>query len=205
MDELTDAQAKVLRFVAREIQENGAPPTFRAIAAQFGYKSTRAAQDHVAALVRKGHLEHRPGIARGLRLASPGAARPSSLNVPVLGQIAAGSPRDASQLPLGALPFPSDRSRAVGEPALFALRVTGDSMIDAGILDGDYVIARAQRSAGHGEIVVALLDGESTVKRLHRAAGKVLLVPENARLKPIPVAGKELQIQGKVIGVQRYY
>lgn len=205
MTELTEQQERVLRFVAKHISEEGAPPTFRGIAKHFGFASTRAAQDHVAALVRKGYLEHRPGEARGLRLANALAASPP-IAVPIVGQVAAGSPRDAQQLPMGALPFPRELARGRELDAdLFALRVHGDSMMDAGILEGDMVIAKTQKSVSHGDIVVALLDGESTVKRFHKKDGKILLMPENRRMKPIPVDGKELVIQGRVIGVQRFY
>ena len=206
MDELTEQQDRVLKFIARHIAEEGAPPTFRGIARHFGFASTRAAQDHVAALVRKGYLEHRPGEARGLRLANaPNAAPP--IAVPILGQVAAGSPRDAVQVQLGTLPFPRELLRSGREldSDLFALRIHGDSMIEAGIVEGDFVVARTQKNASHGDIVVALLDGESTVKRLHRKDGKILLVPENKRLRPIPVEGKEFVIQGRVVAVQRFY
>lgn len=206
MTELTEQQERVLRFIAKHISEEGAPPTFRGIAKHFGFASTRAAQDHVAALVRKGYLEHRPGEARGLRLANAPNASPP-IAVPIVGQVAAGSPRDASQLPMGALPFPRElapRGREL-DADLFALRVHGDSMMDAGILEGDMVIAKTQRSVSHGDIVVALLDGESTVKRFHKKGGEVLLVPDNRRMKPIPVEGRELVIQGRVIAVQRFY
>lgn len=205
MTELTEQQERVLRFVAKHIAEQGAPPTFRGIAKHFGFASTRAAQDHVAALVRKGYLEHRPGEARGLRLANALNASPP-VAVPIVGQIAAGSPRDAQQLPMGSLPFPRELVRGSQLDAdLFALRVHGDSMVEAGILEGDMVIAKTQKSVSHGDIVVALLDGESTVKRFHKKDGKILLMPENKRLKPIPVEGRELVIQGRVIAVQRFY
>lgn len=208
MEELTEAQARILKYVTKEIQTGGSPPTFRAIAKAFGFKSTRAAQDHIAALVRKGYLEHKPGVARGLRL--PGfteGVRTAPVTVPIIGTVGASLPKEAVQTAMGSVPFPREhlRSRAGSEPDVFALRVTGDSMMDAGILEGDLVIARAQRTAGHGDIVIALLDGESTVKRLHRKDGKLALVPENGRMKPIPIAQSDLVIQGRVIGVQRFY
>ena len=206
MEQLTDAQARVFKFVQREIERDGVPPTFRAIAKQFGFKSTRAAQDHVAALIRKGYLERKPGVARGLRL--PGRAealKNAPLQIPLVGQIAAGSPRGAEQVSLGSVPVPREAVKGVKEAELFALRITGDSMMDAGILEGDIVIARTQKTAAHGDIVVALLDGESTVKRLHRRDGRILLVPENRRMKPIAVGTRDLVIQGRVVGVQRFY
>src|SRR5687767_15934375 len=112
MEELTDQQAKVLRFIGHEIDINGAPPTYRAIAKHFRFASTRAAQDHVAALIRKGHLERKAGIARGLRI--PGraeAAKNAPLQVPILGLIAAGSPRDNPQVVLGTCAVARDAAK----------------------------------------------------------------------------------------------
>lgn len=206
MEELTDQQAKVLRFISHEIDINGAPPTYRAIAKHFRFASTRAAQDHVAALIRKGKLERKPGIARGLRI--PGrmeAAKNAPIDVPILGLIAAGSPRDNPQIVLGHVAMPRDKAHGIPEDEIFALRVHGDSMVSAGILDGDVVIARHSKTASNGEIVVALLDDETTVKRFQRKDGRIFLIPENPRMKPIPTAGRELHIQGKVIGVTRFY
>ena len=207
MEEMTEAQSKVLAFVARHIRDEGAPPTYRDIAENFGFKSTRAAQDHVAALVRKGKLEHIPGVARGLRIAEDDAEpKAKALAVPILGAVGASQPREAWETNMGATPFPRDLVKGRdAEAELFALRVKGDSMIDAGIFEGDLLIARSTRTASHGDIVIALLDGESTVKRLSKTSGKIHLVPENKRMKPIAVAQGDLQIQGKVIGLQRYW
>ena len=205
MEELTEQQERVLKFIAKHIAEQGAPPTFRGIAKHFGFASTRAAQDHVAALERKGYIEHRRGEARGLRLANAPNAQPP-LAVPIVGQVQAGTPRDSFQLPMGSIHFPRELVKSKdADTELFALRVHGDSMSDAGIFEGDFVIARTQKSATHGDIVVALLDGESTVKRLHKKDGKVLLLPENKRMRPIPVEGRDLVIQGRVVAVQRFY
>jgi repressor LexA len=204
---MTDAQARVLAFVAREIDKNGAPPTYRAIATHFGFKSTRAAQDHVAVLVRKGKLIHIPGVSRGLRIAEgAGPLKANALAVPILGTVAASTPREAWQVSMGTVPYPRELSRGKEQdPELFALRIVGDSMMDAGILAGDVVIVRQQKTAAHGDIVVAMLDGESTVKRLSKVGSKIHLVPENRRMKPIAVTQGELVIQGRVVGVQRFY
>ena len=199
---LTRPQEEVYLFIQKEILEGGAPPTYRAIAKHFGYKSNRAAQDHVATLVRKGYLIHKPGQARGLRL--PGqVGKTVPLAVPIMGAIAAGTPRASWQVQLGQLPFP--RELVKGEAEIFAVRVTGDSMIDAGIHEGDMVIARVQKTASHGDIVVALVNGDSTVKRLYKKDGRLVLVPENAKMKPLHIPPEEIEIQGKVIGLQRYY
>ena len=208
LEEVTEAQQRVLTFIQRQIDEEGAPPTYRAIAENFGFKSTRAAQDHVAALIRKGYLEHIPGVSRGLRI-TPEAQGPkaNSFSVPVLGVVGASLPRESWQVDMGAIPFPREGSRGArdAEKELFALRVKGDSMIEAGILENDLIIVRAQKTAAHGDIIVAMLGNESTVKRLSKVNGKIMLIPENRRMKPISVAPGELSIQGKVVGVQRVY
>jgi repressor LexA len=204
---LTDAQANVLAFIARYVDEEGAPPTFRDIAGNFGFKSTRAAQDHVAALVRKGKLERIPGVARGLRLTAEATGpQIDSLCVPILGEVGASAPREAWEANMGMVPFPRDQVRGKNaERDLFALKVSGESMIGAGIQDGDVAIVRAQSTAAHGEIVVVLWDGRSTLKRFWKMGGRIRLVPENPRMRPIPVNQGEFSIQGKVIAVQRYY
>jgi repressor LexA len=205
---LTDAQANVLAFIARYLDEEGAPPTFRDIAGNFGFKSTRAAQDHVAALVRKGKLERIPGVARGLRLTAEATGpQVDTLSLPILGEVGASAPREAWEERMGMVPFPRDQVRGGrhAERELFALRVSGESMIGAGIHSGDLAIVRAQSTAAHGDIVVVLWDGRSTLKRFWKMGGRIRLVPENPRMRPIPVNQGQFSIQGKVVAVQRYY
>ena len=208
LEELTDAQQRVFDFIVRSTEDEGAPPTYRAIAENFGFKSTRAAQDHVAALTRKGYLEHIPGVSRGLRI-TPEAAGPKadSFSVPILGVVGASAPRESWQVDMGAIPFPRSGSKGArdAEKELYALRVKGESMVEAGIFEGDIIIVRAQKTAAHGDIIVAMVDNESTVKRLSKVNGKISLIPENRKMKPIHVAPGELVIQGKVVGVQRVY
>jgi repressor LexA len=197
---LTEIQRKIFRFIQEETETQGAPPTLRAICKAFDFRSIGSAQDHIRALVQKGFLEKDPGKARGIRF--PGRHRAGAVGIPVLGTVPAGIPLEAIEITLGTLPVPL----AVAKKGnLFALKVTGESMTGAGIHDGDWVIARQQKTAQHGDIVVALLDGAATVKRLEQKGKKFRLLPENPDFAPIDVPPGEEWIQGKVVAVQRYY
>lgn len=197
---LTDSQKHVLDYIRSRCQSTGVAPSYREIQAHFGYRAVGTVQDHVKALVKKGFLENsrnrRP--ARGLipkNYVLQGAKR-----VPVYGEIAAGSVRLAEQLEIGTLLVSDER----GNSNCFGLRVRGDSMVDAGIYEGDFIVIDPNTSVKNGDIVVALLDGETTVKRYMQVEQEVFLVPENKAMKPIRVSGT-LQIQGKVVGLQRNY
>ncbi|HLG20403.1 MAG TPA: transcriptional repressor LexA [Bdellovibrionota bacterium] len=198
--DLTDIQKKVLEYIEREVGEGGTAPSLREICHHFRFNAVGTAQDHVRALIQKGYLERDSGKARGLRLA--GRHRAASSSVPLLGAIAAGNPREAAEIMLGSIPVPS---RLTKKGNLFALRVEGDSMIGAGIHDGDVVIARQQNEAENGDIVVVLVDGSATVKRFEKRGTKLLLLPENPAFKPIPIQSESSIIQGKVVAIQRYY
>lgn len=191
---LTDRQAKLLRFIQDHIRAKGFPPTIREIGLAFRYRSTGTVRDHLRALTAKGQLRTTPGKSRGLL--------PSklSLAVPILGRVPAGGPVLAEENIEGLLDLASEFS---GEN-VFALKVRGDSMEEAGIHAGDLVVVRAQAQANAGEIVVATVDGEATVKRLGRRAGKLELQPANKRYQPIPV-GPMTRVVGRVIGVIRSY
>lgn len=197
---LTHSQKQVLDYIRTRCQTTGVAPSYREIQAHFGYRAVGTVQDHVRALVKKGFLEgarnRRP--ARGLipkNYILQGAKR-----VPIYGEIAAGAVRPTEQLEIGTLLVPEDQ--AGGD--CFGLRVRGDSMVDAGILEGDYLIVEPNTEIKNGDIVVALLENETTVKRYLKIENDVFLVPENKAMKPIRVQGT-FQIQGKVIGLQRQY
>src|SRR5262249_20405249 len=166
----------------------------------------RAAFDHLKALERKGMLERRVTDKRASRtLVLPGdrrERRPVREGIPVLGRIAAGTPILAVENREDVIPLPPDWLGAQGQD-VFALRVRGDSMIDAHIVDGDLVLVRKQEAATSGEIVAVLLDGEATVKRFTREGDSVVLKPEHPTMKPIVVRPErgELQVVGKVTGV----
>src|SRR5216117_1290076 len=211
MRELTDKQREVLGFIRSFTARHTVPPTVREIGARF-HVTPRAAFDHQRALERKGALQRRASAGRTSRAltvtggAPAGGYRP----VPVLGRIAAGSPLLAEENREGDLPVASSALPGGGED-VFALRVRGESMIDAHICDGDLVIVRRQESAQPNDIVVALLesdaggDAEATVKRYLREGTRIVHKPENRTMKPIVVDPRQrhIRILGKVIGLLR--
>lgn len=198
MEQLTKMQAKLLAALRRRVELAEPPPSYRQLCAEFGWSSTGTARDHLRALARKGHIEL-PGNRGGrVRLRDVAAVR----SVPIAGRIAAGVPALAEENIEGRLPIPVEWTRS-GD--FFALRVTGDSMKGAGILEGDHVIVRKGAGATAGEIVAATVDGETTLKRLVRRGKRTLLVPENEAYEPIEVASEAAVIHGAVIGLLRAY
>jgi repressor LexA len=211
MRELTGRQREVLAFIRSFTSRNGVPPTVREIGEKFKV-TPRAAFDHLRALERKGMLQRRYSAgrtSRALTLTEPGAAA-GFRSVPVLGRVAAGAPLLAAENREGELPL-SSASLPNGGEDVFALRVRGDSMIDAHICDGDLVLVRRQDSAQPNDIVVAMVasdatgEGEATVKRYLRDGARVVLKPENPTMAPIVVdpRQREVRILGKVIGLLR--
>jgi repressor LexA len=200
-ESLTPRQQKLLTYILDNIRGSGRPPTVREICRAFGYRSTGTARDHLHALETKGHLKKLRGKSRGLVPRNwPGILRAEFPPMPILGRVPAGGPLLAEENIEGSL----DLSEEFAGQKTFALKVHGDSMIDAGICEGDLVVVRAQNHAEPGEIVVALVDGESTVKRLARRNEKLWLQPANRRYDPIAVEG-DTRVIGKVIGVIRSY
>jgi repressor LexA len=205
---LTTRQQEIWDFVVGYVDSHGYPPTVREIGEAVGLASPSTVHAHLANLERAGLLRRDPTKPRALELtrnrpqATP-VVEPEVRKLPLLGQIAAGAPLLAEQNVEDRLAVPEPLSRGGEE---FLLRVRGDSMIDAGILDGDYVVVRCQDDARNGEIVVALVGDdesadEATVKRFFRENGQVRLQPENEALEPI--YADHVQILGKVIGVFR--
>lgn len=200
MPTLTDRQQDILDFVAAHIATHGLPPTLAEIATAFGFQQARAAQKHLQALEAKGYLELLPGKARGIRLRGAADAVPTGL--PLIGRVAAGQPilADAHV----------ERHLAV-DPRLFhprahfLLRVQGDSMRDAGILDGDYAAVHRSAEARSGQIVVARVEEEITLKRLELARGRVRLLPANPAYAPIEADPRRdaFAIEGLYVGVIR--
>jgi repressor LexA len=205
MRELTRRQQEVLTFIRTFTAREGVPPTVREIGARFKV-TPRAAFDHLAALERKGVLERRATTGRASRsLVLSDRSRASEVvEIPILGRVAAGVPLLAEENREGALTLATSALPGRGEDC-FALRVRGDSMIQAHIVEGDLVVVRRQDSAQPGDIVVALLDDEATVKRFLRDGDRVVLKPEHPTMAPIIVAegAVELKILGKVVGLFR--
>ena len=187
---------KVFRFV-RDRLASGQPPTVREVMEAFDFRSPQTAREHLDGLVEDGRLKKEPKVARGFRL--PGRGEAPTVMVPLLGRVPAG-PLDLAVEDLeGHLPVQT--RRAPGD--LFSLRVRGDSMKDAGILDGDVVIVRRQPRADAGDVVVALIGDEATVKRFHMKRGRVELHPANDAYQPIVPEPGDVKILGKVVEVRR--
>jgi repressor LexA len=209
-DSLTPRQRRVLEVIREWVQRFGYPPSVREIGEAVGLTSTSSVAHQLRALERKGYLRRDPNRPRavGVRPAdsapeaseslSEEPARPSPVFVPVVGRIAAGGPVLAEQAVEDVFPLPKE---IVGEGSLFLLRVAGDSMVEAAITDGDWVVIRQQPSAENGDIVAAMIDGEATVKTFKRRDGHVWLLPHNPAYEPIP--GDEATVLGRVVAVLR--
>lgn len=197
---LTDRQTEVLNFVNKFIAKSGYPPTVREIAGHFRIRGHHAVRKHLLALEKSGRLTRGRG-ARSIGVTD----HPEATSVPILGQVAAGKPVLAEENILGTLAL--DRSVTRGG-SVFLLKVKGDSMIGAGILDGDYVLVRLQARAENGEVVVAMVEsasgGEATVKRFFHRGDRIVLQPENPAHPPLTFTPNDaLRILGKVVGVVR--
>ncbi|GAC1327413.1 MAG: transcriptional repressor LexA [Mycobacteriales bacterium] len=218
---LTPRQRRVLEVIRDSVERRGYPPSVREIGEAVGLTSTSSVSHQLAMLQRKGFLRRDPNRPRAVDVRLPGetaaavlaadnaaegmddeaarrAAQPTPAYVPVLGRIAAGGPILAEQAVEDVFPLPRE---LVGEGTLFLLKVVGDSMIDAAIADGDWVVVRQQPVADNGDIVAAMIDGEATVKTFRRRDGHVWLLPHNPAYSPID--GDEATILGRVVTVLR--
>jgi repressor LexA len=199
MSPLTPKQQQVFDYIARHIEKQGFAPSQQEIARAFGFRSLGTVQNYLVRLEREGLLNRDWNARRGLQLATAGER---GLKLPLAGTVAAGKPIEAIET-TDAIEVPP---AMVGPGEHFVLRVAGDSMIEDGILDGDYVVVRKQASADHGQTVVALLDNEATVKRLHRRGRGIELHPANPAMAPIVIDDAEhFRIEGVVVGVIRHY
>jgi repressor LexA len=206
-DGLTPRQRKVLEVIRDAVERRGYPPSMREIGEAVGLTSTSSVAHQLASLERKGFLRRDADRARAVEVVVPAVPhdvtgerddRPTPAYVPVVGSIAAGAPILAEQVVEDVFPLPR---QLVGDGPLFLLQVKGESMIDAAIADGDWVVVHQQPTADNGEIVAALLDDEATVKTLQRKDGKVWLMPHNPVYSPID--GDDATILGRVTAVLR--
>lgn len=211
-DVLTDRQRRVLEVIRDSVAERGYPPSIREIGDAVGLNSTSSVAHQLRTLERKGFLRRDPNRpravdVRGLDEIEPAAtvvsvadadALPSATLVPVVGRIAAGGPILAEESIEDVFPLPRE---LVGQGSLFLLKVVGQSMVDAAICDGDWVVVRQQNVAENGDIVAAMLDGEATVKTFKRVGKDVWLMPHNPMFEPIP--GNDAVVLGKVVTVIR--
>ncbi len=205
---LTTRQQEIYDFIADAIRDMGYPPTIREVMDAFGIASTNGVRTTLAALEKKGYIRRRPMLSRGIELTDFAGREPrqntSILEIPIIGRVAAGEPILATENVEGSLGV--DRSFAPGQD-VFALQVQGDSMRDAGIFDGDYVLAKHQQTADPGDIVVAVIGEEATVKRYYHEGETIRLQPENDSFDPILVDDQsgEFRIAGKIVGLMRRF
>lgn len=203
---LTDRQRGILDFIEKNMRERGYPPSVREIGEAVGLSSSATVHNHLAALQKLGYLHRDPTKPRAIEVryeASSGVAmeRRPTKHVPLVGDVAAGVNVLAQENVEELVPLPMDFT---GDGELFMLRVRGESMIDAGILDGDFVVCRQQSTANNGDIVVAGIPGdEATIKTFTKSNGKVTLTPSNASMKPMVFEPSEVTVFGKLVTVLR--
>lgn len=213
---LKEREQKILDYMRNEIKVKGYPPTVREICSALNIKSTSTAHKDIDSLVKKGYIKKDPAKPRALMLVEQEQPEPVAepnhyanvqqadvVDIPVIGRIAAGTPITAEQNIDDSFPVPS---RFLGNGTNFMLTVKGESMIEAGIMDGDYILVEQQNTARNGEIVVAMVDGfesEATVKTFYHEGDHIRLQPENSSMSPIIV--QDVKILGKVKGVFRYF
>jgi len=227
MERLKDRELKILNYMKEEIRQKGYPPTVREICTALNIKSTSTAHKDIAALEQAGYIVKDPSKPRALGVVDPTSnpkgepgvgkssrsnnfkdvdrnlSRTDIIDIPVVGRIAAGTPILAEENIEDTFPIPA---RYVGNADNFMLTVHGESMVDAGILDGDYILVEQQNTANNGDIVVAMVDGfesEATVKTFYKEQDHIRLQPENSSMSPIIV--RDVKILGKVKGVFRYF
>ena len=201
-ERITKKQEEILEYIKTELLERGFPPTVREICQAVNLKSTSSVHSHLESLERNGFIRRDPTKPRAIEILDESfqLLRREMVNVPVIGTVAAGEPLLAEQNIEGYFPVPSEY---VPNEQTFMLTVRGESMINAGILNGDRVLVRRQQTAENGDIVVALIDDSATVKTFYREDGYFRLQPENDTMAPILV--EDLQILGKVFGVFRFF
>jgi repressor LexA len=205
---LTNIQSKVLAFVEQSSAQNGRPPTITEVARQFGWSSTSTAQQHLKALEKKGRMTRTPNSARSIRVIKPLREVGSGqiVAVPLVGRIAAGSPIFALEEAEEVLPLPRALFRG---SSLFALRVKGDSMINAGIFDGDIAVLRSGPDFSDGDIAAVVVDEEATLKRVYRTNRGIRLHPENLaypdRLVSLEQVKQSFRLAGVLVGTIRRF
>jgi len=199
-EKLSAKQEEILEFIKQEILEKGYPPSVRDICQAVGLKSTSSVHAHLEKLEEYGYIRRDPAKSRTIEILDDtfGAQRKEMVNVPEVGTVAAGMPLLADQNITDYIPIPAEM---LPNAEIFILKVRGESMINAGILNGDRLIVERQNTAGNGEIVVALIDDSATVKRFYKEKGHVRLQPENDAMDPIIVP--DCRILGKVVGLFR--
>jgi repressor LexA len=202
MDKISQKQEQILEYIKQVLREKGYPPAVREIAEAVGLKSPSTVHSHLSTLEEKGYIRKDPSKPRAIEVLDERSKwiQEKVTPVPVLGRVTAGVPILAAEQIETYFPLPAELTRYED---VYMLRVVGESMINAGIFDGDYIIVRQQTTAQNNDIVVALLGDEVTVKRFFKEPNRVRLQPENDTMSPIYV--REVEILGKVIGLYREY
>ncbi|MFC1704271.1 transcriptional repressor LexA [Candidatus Omnitrophota bacterium] len=193
IQDLTYKQRKILQFIQKKIRHEGIPPTIREIAQQFGFSSTGTVRDYLNVFIGKGYLKKTPRKSRHIEL-----KKHLGFRIPVVGQVMAGPP-DLALEEFGEY-LDLDEFSSTPEQPIFCLRIKGDSLIDAGIFEGDLAMVKKQRVAHNGDLIVALIDKEATAKRLRQKGAKIWLEAANKNYPPIH---KDFSIIGRVIGIVR--
>jgi repressor LexA len=202
MKELTERQDEVLNFIINVMKEKGFPPTIREIADQFSI-TAKGAYDHLKAVEKKGYIKTSKNQSRAIEILKPSANEEipvTASSIPLIGRVAAGLPILAQENIEDHITVPND---LVNKGTLYALRVVGDSMVNAGIMDGDIAIIQKKETAKNGEIIVAMVEEEATLKAYYKETDHIRLEARNKAYKPI--RSKKVQVLGKLIGIHRYY
>jgi len=195
-----DTQQKILEYIEQEIAQKGYPPSVREIGDAVGLKSTSTVHGHLCRLEARGLLRRDAMKPRAMEVKAAKRSAEGVQLIPVVGNVAAGSPILAEEYVEDQVMLPDSM---LGDGTHFILKVHGDSMINVGIMDGDYVVVHKQNIANNGEIVVAVIDGNATVKRFYKENGRFRLQPENSAMSPIYT--RAVDIAGKVVSVYRIY
>ncbi len=204
-DDLNKSQIKILNYLKYQLQNKGYPPSVREICQAVNLKSTSTVHGHLAKLESKGYIRKDPTKPRAIEILHSDSnqdlkIQKEIINVPIIGKVTAGEPILAVENIEDTFPLPIDFVETKGNE-VFILRIKGESMIEAGIFDGDYIVVSQQNTAQNGEIVVALLEEEATVKRFYKEKNRIRLQPENSAMEPI--YARDVAILGKVVGVYR--
>ncbi len=208
-NELTERQENIYNFIKEFIDFNSYPPTYREIGAHFNIASTFGVKRHIDALIKKGYLNIGENSSRTISITDNSnenskSVQTDTIEIPIIGRVAAGQPILAEENIEGT--FNIQSSLINGKADCFALKVKGDSMINAGIFEGDVVIINPQKEANNGEIIVAMIENEATLKRFQRKNGGISLLPENDNYSPIIINKSDnFSIVGKALGVFRWY
>lgn len=199
---ISKKQQEILEYIKNQILQRGFPPAVREICEAVNLKSTSSVHSHLETLEKNGYIRRDPTKPRAIEILDDtfNLTRREMVNVPIIGQVAAGQPILAEENIEDYFPIPAER---MPNKQTFLLKVKGESMINAGILDGDYVLVEQEATASNGDMVVALIEDGATVKTFYKEEGVFRLQPENDFMEPIIV--KEVSILGKVIGVMRFF